>query len=104
MTCDHVLPKSVVPELVHAAENIAVRCRSCNSRRGTTGATVADVEQVLGALAATYRRRPSKTTRERIDAAKAVYEALTRGYDPLEAVPSRAAKAQGALHTRGGYA
>lgn len=104
LTADHVLPKSVVPELVHAAENVAVRCRSCNSRRGTTGVTEADAQQVLDALNATQRRRPSRTTRQRIDAAEAVHEALTRGYDPLEAVASRAAKAQGALHTRGGYA
>ncbi|WP_225037991.1 HNH endonuclease [Mycobacterium canetti] len=47
LTADHILPKTVAPELVHCRENIAVRCRSCNSRRGTTGYNEDDAQRVL---------------------------------------------------------
>ncbi|EHB54778.1 HNH endonuclease [Mycolicibacterium rhodesiae JS60] len=101
LTADHIIPKSVAPELVHAIENVAVRCRSCNSLRGNTGFTAADVRRVLAALTATYRRRPTRAGRERIAAAERAL--LTRGEAPSEPLTSRDAKAQGALHTPGGY-
>lgn len=55
-TTDHIIPKSVAPELVHAIENCAPRCRSCNSYRGTTGFTLTDALGVLTRLESTYRR------------------------------------------------
>lgn len=99
LTADHVIPKTVAPELVHAIENVAVRCRSCNSRRGTTGYTTGDVHRVLAALTTTYRRRPTRAGRERIAATERAL--LTRGEAPTGPLDSRDAKAQGALHTEG---
>ncbi|CCC43391.1 putative uncharacterised protein [Mycobacterium canettii CIPT 140010059] len=99
LTCDHILPKTIAPELVHCRENIAIRCRSCNSRRGTTGYNEDDLHRVLAALTATYRRHPTRTGRERIAAAERAL--LTWGDAPSKGDFSRGGKAQGALHTGG---
>ncbi len=100
LTCDHVVPKSVAPELVHCIENVAVRCRSCNSIRGNTGYTDDDAQRVLAALTATYRRHPTRAGRERIAAAERAL--LTWGDAPSKGDFSRGGKAQSALHTDGG--
>lgn len=70
LTADHIIPKTVAPELVHSIENLAVRCRSCNSRRGATAFTTTDAQEVLDRLTAAYNRRPTKRGRERINAAQ----------------------------------
>lgn len=80
LTADHVLPKSEFPELVHAIENIAIRCRSCNSRRGATAFTTTEAHEVLTRLQATYKRRPTKSGRLRVQAAQRA--ALTWGDAP----------------------
>ncbi|SEC94366.1 Uncharacterised protein (plasmid) [Tsukamurella tyrosinosolvens] len=49
LTADHLLPVSEFPELAYEIENLTVRCRSCNSIRGTTW-TTADAEEVLSRL------------------------------------------------------
>lgn len=77
LTADHIIPKSVAPELVHAIENVAVRCRTCNTRKGSEIAT-ADAREVLARLMA-YHRHPSVVGRRRIAAAEA---ALARGNTP----------------------
>lgn len=70
LTCDHIIPKTVAPELVHTIENLAVRCRSCNSRRGATTFTAAEAHAVLKRLTASQKRRPTKTGRLRVNAAQ----------------------------------
>lgn len=85
LTADHVIPKSLAPELVHAIENLIVRCRSCNSRRGATGFTGAEAAEVIARLQSTYRRRPTRAGRERIAAAE---NALTRGDAPAGGPPT----------------
>lgn len=77
LTCDHIIPKSIAPELVHAIENVAVRCRTCNTRKGSEFAA-ADAREVLARLIA-HHRHPSTVGRRRIAAAEA---ALTRGDAP----------------------
>jgi hypothetical protein len=101
LTADHIVPKSIAPELVHAIENIAVRCRSHNSQRGNTAYTIDEAQQVLDALTAAYRRRPTKSGRERVNAAQRAIQ--TRGGAPSATLHTRDAKAQGALHTPGAY-
>ncbi|CAN5552837.1 hypothetical protein BH11ACT7_BH11ACT7_31270 [soil metagenome] len=96
---DHIIPKSIAPDLVHCIENVAVRCLSCNSKRGNSLFTAADVHRVIAALTASYRRRPTRAGRERIAVAERVL--LTRGDPPNDLLISRGAKAQGALHTAG---
>ncbi|MBN7452622.1 HNH endonuclease [Mycobacteroides abscessus] len=80
LTADHIIPKSVAPELVHVAANVAVRCRPCNSRRGATTFTQADAQAVLERLEDDYRRRPTKSGRDRLNVAQRA--ALTRGDTP----------------------
>lgn len=70
LTADHVIPKSVAPELVHAIENVEVRCRPCNASRGATGYTHAEARAVLSRLQATYRRRPCRKVAERVKVAQ----------------------------------
>lgn len=86
LTADHVIPKSVAPQLVHAVENVAVRCRPCNSRRGATGFTNADATTVVTALHAAYRRHPTRAGRERIAAAENAL--TTRGDAPPGRLPT----------------
>lgn len=71
-TTDHIIPKSIAPELVHAIENCAPRCTSCNSRRGTTAYTVQEALTVLDRLLATQHKHPTKKGKERIRAAQRV--------------------------------
>lgn len=100
LTADHVLPKLDYPELVHAPDNVAVRCRRCNTRRGTTGFTIDEAHAVLKALQNAYNRRPTRSGRERITAAQRAV--LTGGDTPNGQVSTPVGKAQSALHT-GGY-
>ncbi|WP_084223689.1 HNH endonuclease [Mycolicibacterium holsaticum] len=100
LTSDHIIPKSLAPELVHARENIAVRCCACNSRRGTTGFTHAEVLAVIVRLEATYRRHPTRTGRERLDAAR---RASDQGGCPKASGAQPFGEAFSELHTPGGY-
>jgi len=99
LTADHVLPKSDYPELVHALDNLAVRCRSCNSRRGATGFTDREAGEVLTRLHASYRRRPTRAGRERIAAAERAL--TTRGDTPNAQVSTPVGKPQGAMKLTG---
>jgi len=83
--------------LVHAIENIAVRCRPCNSQRGNTAYTITEAIDVLARLQAAYRRRPTKTGCEHINAAQRAIQ--TRADAPSATLHTRDAKAQAALHT-----
>lgn len=98
LTTDHVIPKTVAPELVHAPENLAVRCRPCNASRGATGWTAAEAQQVLARLQATARRRPSRLIRERIAAAQHAEQTRGAGVDRLEPTPAGSRRAR---YTRG---
>ena len=82
---DHILPQSILPELTYRPENLRVLCRTCNNARGNTY-TDAEAAEVLARLRATYKRRPTKTTRQHIEATE---NALTRGYAPTEASDRR---------------
>ncbi|WP_258043812.1 HNH endonuclease [Mycobacterium kansasii] len=75
LTTDHIIPIHEAPELAYEPANIAVRCRPCNSARGTH---------------CTHDER------------QAVYAALTRGGAPKKGAFRRGGKARGALHTAGG--
>lgn len=97
LTADHILPKVDYPELVHSIENLAVRCRSCNSRRGATAFTATEAQDVLERLQATHRRRPTKSGRERVNVAQRA--ALTRGDAPNGPSGTPVGKAQGAMKT-----
>ena len=81
----------------HAIENIAVRCRPCNSQRGNTAYTITEAIDVLARLQAAYRRRPTKTGCEHINAAQRAIQ--TRADAPSATLHTRDAKAQAALHT-----
>lgn len=78
LTVDHVVPKSVCPELVHSLENCRVLCRTCNSRRGVKFAAE-EVQAVIDRLTTAYNRQPTRGGRERINAAR---RAITRGEAP----------------------
>ncbi|KAA1248799.1 HNH endonuclease [Mycobacterium simiae] len=82
LTVDHVISIDEDPSLAYEPLNFAVRCRPCNSRRGATGCTDDERMAILDAI----------TARE------------TRGGTPRQKGLRRGGKAQGALHTRGGYA
>lgn len=97
LTSDHLIPKSIAPELVHAIENIAVRCRPCNSRRSTKFAT-ADAQAVLNRLHTTYQRHPTRAARDRIAAAE---RALTPGGNPQSSHLMPRGEANFGLHTAG---
>lgn len=94
LTADHVLPKLDYPELVHAIENLAVRCRSCNSRRGTTGFTTTEAQAVLQRLQTAYRRRPTTQGWERVAIAQ---RAADQGGCPQVQVRHPRGKAQRAM-------
>lgn len=91
LTTDHLLPKVDYPELVHAIENVAVRCRSCNSRRGTKFAE-ADAQAVLDRLTASHTRRPTKQGAERIAAAQRALRTRGEAPDPAHHMPPGEAK------------
>lgn len=97
LTSDHLIPKSIAPELVHAIENIAVRCRPCNSRRSTKFAT-ADAHAVLDRLRASHQRHPTRAARDRIAAAE---RALTLGTNPQPGYIMPRREANFGLHTAG---
>ncbi|WP_304117261.1 HNH endonuclease [Mycolicibacterium bacteremicum] len=88
LTTDHVIPKTIAPELVHAPENLAVRCRPCNASRGATGWTIAEAHAVLARLTATYRRRPTRLLRERINAAQRAIQTRGTGVNRPTATPA----------------
>lgn len=88
LTTDHVIPKTIAPELVHAPENLAVRCRPCNARRGAAGWTVAEAQQVLTRLHATARRRPTRQARERVAAARRAMQTRGEGVQRSEPTPA----------------
>ncbi|WP_099022637.1 HNH endonuclease [Mycolicibacterium palauense] len=89
LTADHVIPKSAAPELVHAPENLAVRCRSCNARRGQTGCTEAEALQVVERLRAAHKRKPTRKGRERVEAAQRAAQARGDAPDQGEPTPAR---------------
>lgn len=95
LTADHIIPKSIAPELVHAPENFAVRCRSCNSRKADKFA-VADALAVLDRLIASFNRHPTRAGRQRIAAAEC---SLTRGDAPSPPPSRPSGKANFELHT-----
>lgn len=78
LCADHIIPFSVAPELAHSIENLTVRCRSCNGRRGNTFAPD-EAQQVVARLHAAYKRHPTCKGRQRIAVAE---KALTRGDTP----------------------
>ena len=97
LTCDHRIPKSIAPDLVHCLENVAVLCRPCNSRRGTKFAEQ-DARQVLDRLQASYALRPTSRTRRHIEAARAALDQPTRGNAPVKGVYIPAGKARRAMN------
>lgn len=97
LTADHILPKHLVPALVHAIENLTVRCRSCNSRRGTTGVTLAEAQAVHARLQTAYARTPTRSGRDRLDAAERAVQDL--GGTPSRVPAHPAGKAQGGMKT-----
>lgn len=56
LTADHVIPKTVRPDLVHEPLNLRVLCRTCNSTKGAT-CTDAEMSAVLAAIEARSQRR-----------------------------------------------
>lgn len=88
LTTDHIIPKVIAPQLIHAPENLAVRCRPCNASRGATRWTLAEALAVLDRLTATYRRRPTPTGRQRINAAQRAIQARGEGVDAPAGTPA----------------
>jgi 5-methylcytosine-specific restriction endonuclease McrA len=80
LTGDHILPISDYPELAVTIENLQVLCRPCNGKRGNNF-THDDAETVCARLQATYKRHPTKSGRERINAALRATQ--TRGDTPI---------------------
>jgi 5-methylcytosine-specific restriction endonuclease McrA len=99
LTADHILPKVDYPELVHAIENLAVRCRSCNSRRGATAFTAHEAQAVLTRLQDTYKRRPTANGRERVNVAQRAVQ--TRGDAPGLPLTTPAVRQSFPLSTQG---
>ncbi|WP_230865189.1 HNH endonuclease [Mycobacterium canetti] len=81
LTTDHIVPVTEAPELAYEAANVAVRCRPCNSKRGTH-CTDTERQAVHNAINAKKARK-------------------TRGHAPEARGIRRGVKAQGALHTGG---
>ena len=74
LTVDHILPVSDYAEIAYATENLTVRCRSCNSRRGTRY-TLDEAQAVLTRLQRAYERRPTRQGAERVQAAQRAVQA-----------------------------
>lgn len=89
LTTDHIIPFSICPALAHCIDNCQVLCRTCNGKRGNRFTTT-EAHAVLERLQATYDRRPTKSGRQRLDAAR---EALSkaRGDTPTAAAIQPAA-------------
>ena len=92
LTVDHIVPKSEAPELVYEMANLAVRCRSCNSKRGTN-CTDDERKAVQNAVAARKARTQRFYRNERENAAQ------TRGATPDDPRRTPVGKARSALHT-----
>jgi 5-methylcytosine-specific restriction endonuclease McrA len=97
LTGDHIIPVHEDPSLAYEVLNIAVRCRSCNGRRGAN-VTEEERHAVRWAIAARKARntrfhppRSTSTTQEGSQA--------PRGEAPPATFPAQGAKAQGAVHT-----
>lgn len=97
LTVDHVLPVADYPELAYAVENCRVLCHTCNSRRGDRF-TQAEAQAVLERLEQTYKRRPTRKGRERIEAAR---RASDQGVCPDRSSAPPDGKPYSQLHTGG---
>lgn len=85
LSVDHIVPFRVRPDLAYAQDNLTVRCRPCNARKGDTmpdAATVTAVEAAIARRHGHARYRP-------------------RGETPTGDVPRRAGEAQSPSHTGG---
>jgi 5-methylcytosine-specific restriction endonuclease McrA len=84
LSVDHIIPFRERPDLAYAQDNLAIRCRPCNARKGDTMPDAATVAAVEAAVAARRARR-------------------TRGETPDPSASRCAGEAESPLHTPGGY-